>query len=50
MYDVSTKTVPHVWETSGSIVVDLSFIVTCTMYRRGQYHFVWETNGPVVVE
>ena len=38
MYDVSTSTVPLVWETSVSVVVDSSLIVTCTTYRRVQYH------------
>ena len=38
MYDVSTRTVPLVWETSGSVVVDSSFIVTFMMYRQEQYH------------
>ena len=37
MYDEWTRTVPLGWETCGSGVIDWSFIVTCTMFRREQY-------------
>ena len=50
IYDVSTRTVPLVWETSGSVVVDSSFIVTFMMYRQEQYHLFGKLLVSVVVD
>ena len=42
------RTVPLVCKTSGSVVVDSSFIVTCTIYRRDQNHLFLEASGSIV--